>query len=194
LKRKECASLDPGVRTFQTIYSENTILKIRINKELITKLQEKMDKYKSLRDKKIIKKKRYKRQERRINFKLNNLIDDLHHKTISYLTNNFDFIILPIFESQEMVRKIKSRYVNRNLLQLKHYLFQQRLQAKCLEKKCVLHICTEEFTSKTCGRCGELNNVGFSEIYHCQKCNLVIDRDINGSRNIFIKHIISLDR
>jgi transposase len=51
-------------------------------------------------------------------------------------------------------------------------------------------ICTEEYTSKTCGRCGELNNVGKSEIYRCSKCLLVIDRDINGARNILIKNIM----
>ena len=40
-----------------------------------------------------------------------------------------------------------------------------------------MEICTEEYTSKTCGRCGELNDVKA----------LVIDRDVNGARNIYIK-------
>ena len=48
-------------------------------------------------------------------------------------------------------------------------------------------ICTEEFTSKTCGRCGEQNDIGSKEIYHCEKCKYYGDRDINGARNIMIK-------
>ena len=34
-----------------------------------------------------------------------------------------------------------------------------------------------------------LNNVGKSEIYNCFKCKTVIDRDINGARNIAIKRL-----
>ena len=102
-----CA-LDPGVRTFQTIYSETSVSQVKINKEI------KIDLFRSLRDKKVIKKKRFTRKERKINFRINNLIDELHFKTIILLTKNFDCIILPSFESQEMAMRINSRSVNRN--------------------------------------------------------------------------------
>ena len=84
--RKEFASLDPGIRSFQTVYSEDMVLQIKINKEMVYKLQAKIDKFRSLRDKKIIKRKRLKRRERKIYFHINNLIDDLHHKTSNILT------------------------------------------------------------------------------------------------------------
>ena len=87
------------------------------------------------------------------------------------------------------MKRSKNRYLNRSLLQLKHFLFQQRLKAKCSLSQCSLDICTEEYTSKTCGRCGFLNDVGCSDIYSCSKCDLVIDRDVNGARNISIKRI-----
>ena len=191
-ERKEYCSLDPGIRAFQTIYSEDMVLQIKIKNEIIKKLQHKIDTFKSLRDKKIIKRKRFKRKERQIYCRLNNLIDDLHHKTIDFLTKTFNYIILPSFESQEMTKKIKIRCINRNLLQLKHYLFQQRLKAKCDIRSCTLDICTEEYTSKTCGRCGSLNNVGSKDVYSCNKCNLIIDRDVNGARNIAIKRLKEL--
>ena len=35
--------LDPGVRTFQTIYSEEKVVKIKTNKELVNKLKNKLD-------------------------------------------------------------------------------------------------------------------------------------------------------
>jgi putative transposase len=191
-KRKEFCSLDPGVRSFQTVYSEDMVLQIKVNKEMIKKLQRKIDIFKSLRDKKIIKRKRLKRKERSVYFRLNNLIDDLHHKTTDFLTKTFNYIILPNFESQGIAKKNKIRCVNRDLLQLKHYLFQQRLKAKCDLRHCFLDICTEEYTSKTCGLCGCLNNVGSNDVYNCSKCNLIIDRDVNGARNIAIKRLKEL--
>lgn len=191
-KRKEYCSLDPGIRSFQTVYSEDMVLQIKVNKNMIKKLQTKIDTFKSLRDRKIIKRKRLKRKERRIYFRINNLIDDLHHKIIDFLTKTFNYIILPSFESQEMARKNKIKCVNRDLLQLKHYLFQQRLKAKCDIRNCTLDICTEEYTSKTCGKCGCLNNVGSQDVYSCTTCGIIIDRDVNGARNIAIKRLKEL--
>ena len=190
--RKEYCSLDPGIRSFQTVYSEDMVLQIKVKKEMIKKLQLKIDKFKSLRDRKIIKRKRLKRKERSIYNRLNNLIDDLHHKTSDFLTKTFNYIILPSFESQEIAKKNRIRCVNRDLLQLKHYLFQQRLKAKCELRNCTLDICTEEYTSKTCGNCGCLNNVGCKDVYSCTKCGLIIDRDVNGARNIAIKRLKEL--
>ena len=97
-----------------------------------------------MRDKKLIKTKRYKRRERKIYSRINNLIDELHHKTINFLTNTYNHIILPIFESQKMTKSSNNRYLNRSLLQLKHFLFQQRLKAKCRLRHCTLDICTED--------------------------------------------------
>ena len=143
---------------------------------------------KSLRDRKIISNKRYKNRENSIYNKLDNLIDDMHFKTINSLVKDYILIFLPIFESQEIARK--NKYGNRNLLQMKHYRFRTRLDERCkLEKGTNLIICSEEYTSKTCTRCGLLTDVGSSEVYKCSSCNLVIDRDINGARNIFIKCI-----
>jgi len=159
---------------------------VRIKKDQIKKLQNKLDKMKSLRDKKIISRKRYKNRENRIYNKLEHLIDDMHFKTINSLVKNYQVIFLPIFESQEIVRK--NKYGNRNLLQLKHYRFRMRLAERCkIEKETRLVVCTEEYTSKTCTRCGSLNDVGSSEVYQCSNCDLIIDRDVNGARNIFIK-------
>ena len=187
--KKDFCAIDPGSRSFQTIYSEDMVLQIKINKEQVQKLQNKIDTFKSLRDKKIIKRKRYKRIERKTYFKINNLIDDLHFKTIKYLTNTFKHIIIPSFETQEMAKKNSIRCVNRNLLQLKHYLYRQRLEAKCVLEKCTIDICTEEYTSQTCGRCGYLTKVEKKDVYCCNRCDLKIDRDVNGARNIAIKRL-----
>ena len=51
-----------------------------------------------------------------------------------------------------------------------------------------LILCTENYTSKACTNCGHIKqNLGGNKIYKCKKCKSVIDRDINGARNIYIK-------
>ena len=70
--------------------------------------------------------------------------------------------------------KSNNKYLNRDLMLMKHYSFRTRLQANGSLNKCHIDVCTEEYTSKTCGSCGLLNNVGKSEIYNCFKCKTVI--------------------
>ena len=187
--RSKWCSMDPGIRSFQSVYSEEAVLQIKVNKELVQKLQHKSEHDKALRDRKIITNKRLKRKERKVYFRINNLIDDLHHKTIRFLTTTYDHIILPTFESQEMARRGKIRGINRDLLQLKHFLFKQRLHSKCELSRCTLDICTEEYTSQTCGVCGDRTKVKGKDVFSCSSCGLSIDRDVNGARNIAIKRL-----
>ena len=74
------------------------------------------------------------------------------------------------------------------MLSWAHFQFRQRLESKAREYPWVrVHAdIGEEWTSKTCTRCGQ--NLGAAEVYRCAQCGLVIDRDVNGARNIFIKH------
>ena len=188
----EICSLDPGVRKFQTVYSENKVIKIELKKELLNKLYNKLDKYKSLRSNKKIKNTHITRRINKTNFKISNLINDMHYQLINELVTTYSYILLPSFESQDMMRRNKISIVNRRMNTLKHYMFQQRLKNKCeLMKYSNMRICTEEYTSQTCGVCGVLNKeLKTSETFNCKKCKLIIDRDINGARNIYIKNLL----
>lgn len=72
---------------------------------------------------------------------------------------------------------------------LRHYTFRNRCKMKAFEKGCYVDECTEEYTSQTCGRCGSLHKIGIKDIYNCPKCNFILDRDVNGARNIAIKRL-----
>ena len=184
-KKDSMVSLDPGKRSFMTGYTTERTFKIVTNFKRIKDIQEKLNLFQSLKDTSRISKKSWKYRRKKLYNKLDGIIDELHFKTIRKL-EEYNTILLPSFESQNMVSKSRNRNLNRNLLQLKHYLFQTRIKERCGNR---VKICTEEFTSKTCGICGHLNNVGCKEMFDCEKCGLETDRDVNGARNILLKYL-----
>ncbi|MGL5936546.1 MAG: RNA-guided endonuclease InsQ/TnpB family protein [Cetobacterium sp.] len=187
IPEKTCA-IDPGIRKFQVIYSEDSIISISTNKEKVERIYQTLDKFQGLRDTKKIKQKVYDKKRCRLQYKLSCLIDDMHYKTISYLTKNFTSILLPSFETQDMVRKLDKK-TSRNMMNYCFYKFKQRLEDKCkLLKHCNVTIVNEAFTSQTCGFCGKLNPTK-KEMITCSNCKETYDRDVNGSRNIYIKYV-----
>lgn len=186
---EKCA-LDPGCRKFQTIYSPNEVKKIVRNDDYKKELRKKIANYQTLRTKNVIGKYKMSKKIKKLWRDYKNLLDDMHFQTSNYLTKNYKDIFLPCFESQKMVKKLNPT-TSFDILNLQHYKFKERLQHKCLERNCNLNICTEEYTSKTCTKCGILNNIGSNETFTCKSCNLIIDRDINGARNIYIKCLLN---
>lgn len=193
-KANICA-LDPGVRTFQTMYSEESVGEFGYNtsKKLYV-LYRREDKLKSILAKKKIKsKKKYKLKKRcaLLRTKIKHIVQDLHWRTAHYLTNNFQVILLPIFGSKNMANKNKrriSRTTTRLLLGLSHYDFQQKLIYKAKQRGRNVILCKEHYTTKCCGKCGTLNEtIGSKKIFQCKSCDLVMDRDIHAARNILLR-------
>ena len=71
---------------------------------------------------------------------------------------------------------------------LSDYRFKQFLKYKAEEYSCEVVEVSEAYTSRTCTRCGKQQNIGSKKIMKCS-CGLVLDRDLNGARNIFLKNI-----
>ena len=209
----DLVALDPGVRTFQTFYSENSYGKLGddfVSKRLkplntkvdkLTSAVTKVKKGAGRNAKKKYCKKKYNLRKRcnKIRTKVTNTVLDLHRKAANFLTNHFKVILIPSFETQKMVAKksrIISKTTSRNMNQLSHYAFRQRLiDLSRREKRCEVIVCTEEFTSKTCGKCGKINRtLGSSKVFKCpnNECNFTLDRDVNGARNILIKYVTEL--
>ncbi len=196
---KICA-MDPGVRTFMTGYDPSgSIFEIASNNQHLYKKKDRIEKLQKLMKTTVnkTKKSRIAQEIRNIYRKITNCVSDMHHKTTKILASTYSEILLPKFGSQNMVSKKdgRCRKINRrtayNLLTLSHFMFQQLLKHKMNIRKGKLILCTEEYTSKTCGKCGRLNhNLGGSKIFKCpfKDCDLIADRDINAARNIFIKN------
>ena len=103
-------------------------------------------------------------------------------------------ILLPKFDTPNMVkrgqRNIRSKTA-RSMLKWAHCRFRETLKAKVtLYSRCVLYICEEPYTSKTCGSCGHIHQkLGSNKAFVCPKCAYKADRDINAARNILLRFL-----
>jgi transposase len=204
-QKKNIAVMDPGERTFQTLYGLDHVINIGDNMRNIIKnrllqideLKKRIGepgkwKYnKKLKKKTRIKKWKYKRAIDRHHKKIDGIIRELHYKTINYLCSNYKIIMVTDFSSKRVSKKGGNLNVmsKRVLGKLSHYKFRQRLQDKCLEYGCQYCEVNEYLTSKTCSKCGNVkNDLGDAKIYECEKCKIKIGRDVNAAINILIKN------
>lgn len=186
-------AIDPGVRTFATYFStEGYFGKLGQGAfERILKLNLKIDKLLSeiSKEKDKNKKANLKRKVFNIRFKIRNLIDELHWKTIKFFISRFKVIIFPSFNVSEMVKKYKRKLpkkVVRSMNCFRFFEFKERLKLKCKENGITFVESSEAFTSKTNSFTGELmENLGSKEKFMLN--NVSVDRDINGARNILIR-------
>ena len=180
IKGNRIISLDPGIRKFLVGYDpKGTSIFIGEgeNKEILEILLN-IDKAPTKKEKIILWR------------KVKDMITELHWKTIRFLLENYDVILIPEFRTSEMVKKKNlSRQTKRLMLMYSFYRFKERLKwkGKIYNKKIIA--VDESYTSCTCTSCGNIKSLKGQEIYQCEKCKIVIDRDVGGARNILIKNI-----
>lgn len=186
-QRLPLVALDPGVRTFITLYSPWMTGSFgdadfgRIHR-LCLHLDNLMSQIATGNGKR---KHRMKKAAQRMRWKLRDLIDDCHNKIAHFLVSRFETILLPTFETSEMVSKLRSKTA-RAMLTWSHYRFKQKLKAKAEEYSAqVIEVC-EAYTSKTCSYCGKIQNMGSKKRMKCQ-CGVDVDRDQNGARGIMLR-------
>ena len=78
-------------------------------------------------------------------------------------------------------RKIRSKTA-RQMLSWSHYRFKQVDQNRAELSGCQVIDVTEEFTSKTCTKCGRIHTkLGGNKVFKCPECGHEINRDFNGA-------------
>jgi len=190
-------AIDPGIRAFATYYSLDECGQIASGDYgRLVRLAQHLDDLLARLDPK--------RKEGRINArrrqgmrkaanrmraKFKALVDELHWKTIRFLLDNFDVILLPIFETKQMAskaaRKIRKKSV-RSMLTYAFYRFSQRLEWKAAALGKTVIRCCEAYTSKTASWTGEIiQNLGGRK--WIKSGGEVVNRDINGARGIFLR-------
>ena len=187
-------ALDPGVRDFMTFFSEDSFG--WLGRQCINRIQRLCQHSDNLLSRATREQRPLRRALRkaakRIKVKIRNLIDELHKKVAHFLVTNFDIILLPTFESQQMTkrgaRKLRRKSV-RQMLTLSHHRFKVFLKQKALEYGVIVIDVCEAYTSKTVSWTGEVvANLGGSKVIKSSE-GQHMDRDLNGARGIFIKNV-----
>ena len=183
-------AIDPGVRKFGVGYGNNKIIVLcQKSKEKIVSVLKKIDNINSSNGMTNYKKNKYTKKKYTY---IQNMIDDMHWKTINYLTNNYKTIMIGNLSTKNIVEKELAPMTKRiaNIYSL--FQFKQKLKYKCKYLNISYKEVDEAYTSKTCSKCAKINDtLNGSEIFECKKCGLSIDRDINGAINIFQRNIIN---
>jgi len=194
--RKDIASIDPGIRTFQTIYSSNAMIELGNNcfqvlKGKMVKL-DKIDKKRREMKTSGLSCKKINKKYHAVQRKITNLVDELHFKTRNYLCKNYHTIVIGKISTQSIVKgNLITDMTKRVLLALRHFEFRMRLKAKCEESHIQFYEVDESYTTKTCSVCGVINhNVGANKLFKCvnPNCLVKMKRDYNGARGIFLKN------
>ncbi len=202
-----CCAIDPGVRTFCTVYDPDfglhklgngaatRVFRLLLGLDGLLAKQAAWDERPGRSRRRVA---RYRSRRRlaaaiaRARERVKNLVSEMHWKVAGWLTERYRTIVVPPFETKGMARK-HGRKLNkksvRQLLGLSHYAFRQRLLHKASLRGCSVHVLGEEYTSKTCTQCGEVNRgLGGAKVFRCPSCGIAYDRDAGGARNIFIKN------
>ena len=132
-----------------------------------------------------------KHQVQLVGRKIKNLCRELHWKASKYLVSNYDIIILPHFRTAEMLKGKKlSKRTKRQMQAFSFYQFKIKLAYQCKKYGKHLILVEEDYTSKTCGSCGEINwELKGEKVFQCDSCGITVDRDENGARNILLKNL-----
>ena len=186
-------ALDPGVRSFLTWYSEDSVGKIGHGAFLrIQRLCLQLDGLLSRAAKPPARARRnMRRAADRLRLRIENLVAELHHQSARFLVDNFDVVLLPTFGTSEMVkrgrRRIRSKTV-RNLLSLSHYRFSTFLKQKAEAVGVTVLDVDEAYTSKTVSWTGEMmDGLGGASVIQSSQDGHRMDRDYNGARGIFLR-------
>lgn len=203
-------SIDPGVRTFATVYDpggetieewgSRDMSRIFRLAYQIDHLQSRWSKTSNdgwkpgeeWMDSR--QRRKLKQAASRLRSKIKNLVNDLHCKLALHLCRHYETIIIPVFETQSMIakgqRKITSKTA-RAMVTWSHYAFRQRLINKAREfPGCRVVVVSEAYTSKTCGLCGSIHpTLGGHHTFKCHSCGYTAGRDHNAARNVLLRFL-----
>lgn len=185
-------AVDPGVRTFATTFSFSEVCKYGegLHQKLLD-LSHKIDGLKSVFDKlpkglqwADQRRKNLQRKMWRLANRIHDLVHDLHKRVAYDLVASYDVILLPTFETSQMMakegRKIR-KGTTRSMATLAFHRFSLHLEWMCRKYGKTLVRVNESYTSKTDSRTGEVKQIGGAKTING------LDRDINGARGILLR-------
>lgn len=187
---------DLGVRTFLTTYATNhKVHEYKHNSVIMKQLNDKLDMLKSFRKRPRLQTQRNKYRKKQLNKvekKKIDTVNTLHWSVIKHLIETNDVIFMGDIKSHDIVKGNKNKTLNREFNDLKFYLFKQRLLYKASINNKKVFLINEAYTTQGCSKCGSLwKEIGDSKTFRCPECKYVCGRDVNSSKNMMMKGILT---
>lgn len=187
-KSKKYISIDQGIKPFISSRTNNELISIGTNiSTLIGNYLNKIDK---INNSETMNKKQKRKKECKCYFKIKNIIDEVHWKTIKYITNNYGNVIIGNLNMKDASKKETSKLspmLKRIGLIMRFGQFRNRLRYKCLINGVKIEVIDEAYTSKVCSTCGNCKHeLEGEKEYECKVCNKKRDRDFNSATNMIL--------
>jgi transposase len=194
VKRFDSVAIDPGNRTFLSMYSGEGFAG-SIGSGDMSKIYQLLSVHDKLMSHMMKGGRALNHDDRiklaRIRERVRNLRDDVQWQSISFLLQNFKNIFIPKLDVKHLVMKGQrnlNKKATRQMLCWAHGKFTDRLLEKAKEYPDTNVIIVDEcYTSKSCGGCGAIYEINSGKYFQCRECPFRCERDINGARNIYIK-------
>jgi len=169
------AAIDPGVRTFLTVYCPS----LRRVIEVGLPCDRDMLRHAAAKGPHV----------------LQEFVGTLHRVVAKWLAHTFVAVYVPALGGEEQSRRCRLRlgaHVAQDLDMWGHAEFLRLLQATAADsfakKPCVVHVVDEAYTTRTCTLCGVVAPyMGGATVFSCAACGLQLPRDWNGARGIWLR-------
>ena len=175
--------IDLGVKELATL-SDGTVIRnphaLRSNLRRLKKAQRNL----SRKRKGSNRRRKARAQVARLYARVANLRSDALNKTTTMLARTYSDIGI---EDLNVAGMVKNHRLARVVEDAAFAEFRRQLEYKTARTGARLHVIDRWYpSSKTCSNCGTVKaKLSLSErVYHCEKCGLVIDRDVNAAINI----------
>ncbi|MGC8715349.1 MAG: RNA-guided endonuclease InsQ/TnpB family protein [Thermoplasmata archaeon] len=183
LSSENSIGIDLGLEKFATLSNGIAIENPRFMKKVekrIKKLQKQLSRKRkgSNNRRKLILKLQRKYRE------LRNMREDIYDKVSTAIAKRYDTIIM---EDLNVKGMMQNHRIAKSISDVSFYSFKHKLEWKTMKYgKNLILIGMFDPSSKLCSKCGSIkHDLKLSDrIYRCDVCGLVIDRDLNASKNI----------
>lgn len=188
IKKHSVVGVDLGLKTLATLSNGEVIENVRAYKKSKNKLR-RLQKTVSRRFVKGAKSQSKNYNKSKIELskchkRISDIRKDVLHKTTSYLSKNFDTVVI---EDLNVKGMSKNHRLASSILDGGFYEFKRQLMYKKEWYGGSVIVANRFYaSSKTCSRCGNVKeSLLLSErVYCCDNCGLQIDRDLNASINL----------
>ena len=185
--------IDLGLKEFAVLSNGENIKRERFFKDGEKKLAKAQRKFSKL-EKKTPERNKQRMIVGRVHEKIQNQRSDFTHKLSRQLVNQYGIICLEklnikSMQEQETIsvngKEIKATRTHKSIQDVAWNQFVQQLSYKVEETGGKIVYVNPKNTTKMCSSCGKITSKELSDrIHECSWCGLVMDRDLNASKNI----------